>query len=161
MFGEEYTVSRGNPDIRSMTQALNGYGYALNNPNADPTGLTITQWDKDHLNPNELQRLAELTDQWNKATSDGERNYIHNQAEQLREKYRKPYEVGGPDGNTQIDQGKLNEYIEMRFMRPMLINPKILLSKWKVIRKHRVSLKVPVCNNPKPSIHRAILVCED
>jgi RHS repeat-associated protein len=70
-----------------IRDGLNWYTYANNNPIffIDPSGLAVTAWDMQNLSPSQVAELASLTDQWNSATSQAQRDAAHAQANAIRQ----------------------------------------------------------------------------
>jgi RHS repeat-associated protein len=70
-----------------IRDGLNWYTYCAGNPIffVDPSGLAVTAWDMQNLSPSQVAELANLTDQWNNATSQAQRDAAHAQANAIRQ----------------------------------------------------------------------------
>ena len=84
---------------------VNWYVYAAGNPVRffDPSGLAVTDWDRQHCTDTEIAQLEKITDAWNAAYQRGDTQqmkYTHQMAEQIRDQYRTSKEHGFDDGNT-------------------------------------------------------------
>ena len=62
-----------------------------------------------NLTPAEQRRLQQLTSEWETA-SPQRKEQIRQEAESIRAKHRKPYEVTGDDGVTRTDQKEYEKW---------------------------------------------------
>ena len=83
----------------------NWYVYAGGNPVMlfDPSGLAVTDWDRQHCTESDINALNRYTSEWESANAAGnelEMARAHARAEAVRAKYRDSGEYGLSDGNT-------------------------------------------------------------
>ena len=103
----------------------NWYVYAGGNPVMlfDPSGLAVTDWDRQHCTDTEIIQLERITGVWNAANQRGDlqqMEYAHQVAEQIRDRYRTGIEHGFDDGNTGTGNIK---YCEKLWLEQTKIQP--------------------------------------
>jgi len=96
--------------------SLNLYTYCHNEPMMyyDPTGHELTKWDKAHLSKDEQKKILECSQKWTeadrmwkivkfpaaKAALESLKKDAHDEAEEIRNKYRTEREYGDDNGYT-------------------------------------------------------------